>query len=147
MQIQFTRQQIITPLVIGTMILGIGSFNLQPAKAQVDRSAMREMAEDLNLSRSQKRQLAGVMRNFRSELDDILTADQLELLHAARQEMQSQTPPQVQTDLDLKNELNLTEEQTEQIVEARRDMVDSLQDVLTPEQIESILELAIVGQL
>ncbi|MEB3213238.1 MAG: hypothetical protein VKL39_17945 [Leptolyngbyaceae bacterium] len=147
MKLQFTRKQIIKPLAIGTMILGIGSFNLQPAAAQVDRNAMREMAEELDLSRSQMRQLAGVMRSFRSEIEDILTSEQLELLQAAREELQSQTQAQIQNAQELKEALDLTEEQTEQLAEARRELVDELQNVLTSEQIESLLEMTILSQI
>ncbi|MGK7890162.1 MAG: hypothetical protein AB4042_12575 [Leptolyngbyaceae cyanobacterium] len=147
MQIQFTPKQIISPLVIGTMILGIGSFTVQPATAQVSRQAMREMAEEMDLSRSQMRQLAGVMRGFRSEVEDILTSEQLELLQAEREEMQSQMQPQAHNAQALTEELDLTEEQAKQIVEAREAMVNELQDILNPEQIESILEMTIVSQI
>jgi len=147
MEIQFTRKQIIKPLIIGTMVLGIGSFNVQPAAAQVDPSVMREMAEELELSRSQMRQLAGIMRGLRSEIEDILTSEQLELLQAAREEMQSQAQPQIQNAQELKEKLDLTEEQTEQLAEVRNEIVDELLGVLTPEQIEGILEMTIAGQI
>lgn len=147
MQIQFTRKQIIRSLAIGTMVLGIGSFNVQPAAPQVAPSVIRQMAEELDLSRTQMRQLAGIMRGFRSEIEDILTSEQIELLQSAREEMQSQTQPQVHNVQKLKEELDLTEEQTEQLAEVRNEIVDELQGVLTPEQVESILEMMILDQI
>ncbi len=145
MQIQLTRKRIVNTLLIGTIVLGIGSLNIQPAEAQLSRSAFRETARELNLSRSQMREVAGIMRNFRSEIAEILTPEQFELLQSAREQQQSQT--QIQNPQELQEELNLTDTQSEQLAVVREKMVVELQEVLAPNQLERIMEMTVFSQL
>ena len=128
MPIQFTRKGVFSLLLVGTLALGIGSFNLQPADAQLSRSTFRATARELNLSRSQMRKVAGVMRSFKSDLEDILTPEQFELLQSAPQQ---QSPTQKQ---ELKEVLALTDTQSSQLASAREDMVEGLQGILSPSQ-------------
>lgn len=128
MPIKVTRRGIFNTLLIGTLALGIGSFNLQPSVAQLDRSNFRQTARELNLSRSQMRQVAGIMRSFRSDIEDILTPGQLELFQTA-QKQQSQIQKQ-----ELRDLLALTDTQLAQLASAREEMVADLEGVLTPSQ-------------
>lgn len=141
MNFQLTRKRIVNTLLVGTLALGIGSFNLQPAAAQMDRSAFREVAEELNLSRSQMRQVGGIMRGVNSELEEILTPEQIELIQATRAQQQSQDPQELQA------ALNLTDTQTAQLAVVREETVVELQEVLTPEQLEGIMEMTVFDQL
>lgn len=143
MQLQLTRKRIINPLLIGTLALGLGSFYSRPAIAQLDRSAFRELAEELDLSRSQMLEVGGIMRSFNSELEDILTSEQLEVLQSAREQQQSET----QDPEDIQEALNLTDTQSEQIAVVREEAVDDLESVLTPEQIEGLMEMTAFNQL
>ena len=144
MQIRLTRSVFSNLLLIGTLALSIGSLYAQPAAAQLNRSNFRELAEELDLSRSQMREIGGIMRGFNAELQEILTAEQYESLQAARAQ---------QADADgrdpeaLKASLNLTDEQSSQIASARTELVAGLEDVLTPEQIERMIEIAGFDQL
>ena len=60
MKFQLICKRIVNTLLMGTLVLGLGSFNLQPATAQLDRSTFREIAQELNLSRSQMREVGGI---------------------------------------------------------------------------------------
>ena len=144
MQLQLTRKGIVNALLVGTLTVGFGSFYLQPATAQMDRSSFRELAEELDLSRSQMREVGGIMRNLNSEIEDILTADQLDLLKSAREQQQAQDPEEFQ---ELREALNLTDTQSEQLTVVREEMVDDLGEVLTPDQLERIVEVTAFGQL
>ncbi len=139
MQRQLTRKGLIKTLLITTLTLGMGSFNNQPASAQLDRSTFRETAQELNLSRSQMRETAGIMRDFKSDIETILTSEQLEILQTA-QEQPPQEPQQLQ------DALNLTDAQSTQLAAAREEMVLDLQAVLQPYQLEGIMELTAFSQ-
>lgn len=143
MQIQLTRKRIVNALLMATLALGLGSFNSQPAAAQIDRSAFREMAEELDLSRAQMREVAGIMRSLNSDIEEILTPEQIELLQAAREQQQSQA----QNPQELQEELNLTDTQSAQLAEVKEETVVELQSVLTPEQLEGIMEMTAFGNL
>ena len=145
MQIQLTQKRIVNTLLMGTLALGLGSFHIQPASAQLSRSAFREIAEELDLSRSQTREVAGVMRNFNSEIEEILTSDQFDLLQSTREQQQSQT--QTQDPQELREAINLTDTQSAQLAAAREEMVVGLQEVLTPDQVERIIEMTAFSQL
>lgn len=145
MQIQRTRKRIVSTLLIGTLSLGIGSVSVQPATAQLTRSAFRETARELNLSRSQMQEVAGIMRGFSSEIEGILTPEQLEILQSAREEQQSE--PQAQTTQEVQAALTLTDTQATQLATAREEMTAGLQAVLTPEQIEGLMEKTGFNQL
>ncbi|MEO0925780.1 MAG: hypothetical protein AAFY63_07905 [Cyanobacteria bacterium J06643_13] len=138
MQIQLTRIRIFNTLLIWVITLAIGSFHIQPAAAQFNRSSFRETARELNLSRSQMQEIAGIMRNFKSEIEEILTPEQFELLQSARKQQQSQT--QTQEPYQLQETLNLTDTQSTQLVALRKEMVVDLQEILTPYQVERIME-------
>ncbi|EKU99921.1 hypothetical protein Lepto7375DRAFT_2007 [Leptolyngbya sp. PCC 7375] len=141
MQFQITRKRIVNTLLIGTLALGLGSFNSQPATAQLDRSTFREVAQELDLSRSQMRQVGGIMRDLNSELEEILTPEQLETLQSAREQQESQDPQELQ------EALNLTDTQSEQLAVAHAETVAELQEVLTPEQLEGIMEVTAFNRL
>ncbi len=141
MQIQLTRKRIVNTLLIGTLALGLGSFNIQPAAAQLDRSAFREVAEELNLSRSQMREVGGIIRGLNSELEEILTPEQLETLQSVRDQQQSQDPQELQ------EALNLTDTQSAQLAVAREETVAELQEILTTEQLEGIMERTAFSRL
>ena len=145
MHIQLTRKRIVTTLLIGTLALGIGSLNIQPATAQLSRSNFREMARELNLNQSQMRAVADIMRNFNSEIEEILTTEQFELLQSAREQQQSQT--QTQDPQELQEALNLTDTQSTQLAVVREEMVVELQEVLAPYQLEGIIEMTAFSQL
>ncbi|MEL6493355.1 MAG: hypothetical protein AAFV85_06405 [Cyanobacteria bacterium J06634_6] len=145
MQIQLTRKRIVNTLLIGTLALGIGSLTIQPATAQLSRSAFREAAKELNLSRSQMQDVAGIMRGFSSEIQEVFTPEQLELLQSAREQQQSQTP--AQDPQELREALNLTDTQSAQLAVVREEMVVELQSVLEPYQLEGIMELTAFSQL
>lgn len=144
MQIQLTRKRIINTLLIGTMTLAIASLNIQPAQAQLNRSAFREMSRELNLSRSEMREIAGIMRNFKSEVQEILTPEQFEQLQSAREQQQSQPP--TQDPQEVQEALNLTDDQLTQLAEIREEMVVALQAVLTPDQLERMMETIALSQ-
>ncbi|MDV3347293.1 hypothetical protein QGP82_01175 [Leptothoe sp. LEGE 181152] len=141
MQFQITRKRIVNTVLIGTLALGLGNFNGQPATAQLDRSTFREVAQELDLSRSQMRQVGGIMRDLNSELEEILTPGQLETLQSAREQQESQDPQ------DLQEALNLTDTQSEQLAVAHAETVAELQEVLTPEQLEGIMEVTAFSRL
>ena len=101
----------------------------------MDRSAFREIAQELNLSRSQMREVGGIMRDLNSEITEILTAEQLDALKSAREQQQTQAPE------ELKESLNLTDTQSEQLAVVREETVVELQSVLTPEQVEGIMAM------
>lgn len=145
MPFQLTRKRIANTVLIGTLILGIGSINMRPAIAQMSRSEFRDLAQELDLSRSQMRSVAGTMRGFKSDVEDILTPEQLDLLQAAQDQSQGEEQ-QAQDPQDVQNALNLTDAQSTQIETAREDMVTELQEFLTPEQIEQIVELMTFSQ-
>ena len=151
MHIQLTRKRIVNTLLIGTLALGIGSLTLQPAIAQLSRSTFREMARELNLSRSQTHEMASIMRSFNSELEEILTPEQFDLLQSVQEQRQSQSQlqpqsqPQTQDLEDLQGALNLTETQSAQLAVARETMVVELQEILAPYQLERIMEMTPFG--
>lgn len=149
MQIQRTRKRIVNTLLIGTLALGVGSLSIQPATAQLSRSAFRETARELNLSRAQMQDVAGIMRSFSSEIEEILTPEQFEILQSVREQKQSQpqSQPQEQNPEELRDTMNLTDTQSTQIATAREEMVTGLQEVLTPEQIEGLMEKTGFNQL
>ena len=138
MRIQHTREKIVKALLIGTVTLTTGTFNLQPATAQFNRSTFRETSRELNLSRSQMREVAGILRSFNSEIKDILTPEQFEELKSAKEQQQSN--PQGHNLQNLHEELNLTDTQSADLFKARKVMTLELQEVLAPEQIEKIME-------
>ncbi|MEM9265265.1 MAG: hypothetical protein AAGA46_07045 [Cyanobacteria bacterium P01_F01_bin.13] len=139
MKFQLTRKGIVNASLIGA--LGLGSFHIQPAAAQLDRSTFREVAKELNLSRSQMREVGSIIRDLNSELEEILTAEQIETLQSARDQQQSQDPQELQ------EALNLTDTQSAQFAVAREETVAELQAILTPEQLEGIMERTAFKQL
>ncbi len=130
---QFTRRQIFNTLLIGTLAVGIGSFNLQPSDAQLNRSNFRQTARELDLSRSQMRQVAGIVRSFKSDIKDILTPEQFERFRSA-QKQQSKIQRQ-----ELKELLALSDTQAAQLASAREEMIADLEGVLTPSQFTRIV--------
>ena len=143
MQLQLTQKRIVNTLLTCGLALGIGSFSLQPATAQVNRGAFREVAQELNLSQSQMREVGGIMRDLNSEIEEILTPEQFELLQSTREQQQSQP----QSPQQLQEVLNLTDTQADQLAEVRAETVVELQGVLTPYQLERIMEMTAFNQL
>lgn len=136
---QITQKRLVNIVLIGT--LGLGSFQIQPAAAQVDRSAFREVAEELDLSRSQMRQVGGIMRGLNSDVEDILTTEQFDLLRSTREQGGVQDRQELQAALDL------TDAQALQLAAVREETVAELQSVLTTEQLEKIMEMTVFDQL
>lgn len=145
MKIQFIRKRIVGAVLIGAMALGLGSLHSQPAEAQLSRSAFREAAKELNLSRSQMQDVAGIMRGFSAEIQETLTPEQFEQLQSAREQQPSQS--QGQDPEALQDALNLTETQSTQLAVAREDMVMGLQEILEPYQLEGMMEMTGFNQL
>ncbi len=141
MQLQLTQKRIVNTLLISTLALGLGSFNIQPAAAQLNRGNFREVAQELNLSRSQMREVGGIMRDLNSEIEEILTPEQFELLQSTREQQQSQNPQELQ------EVLNLTDTQSAQLAVVREETVVELQSILTSEQLEKIMEMSAFNQL
>jgi hypothetical protein len=103
------------------------------------------MARELNLSRSQMQATAGIMREFKSEIEGILTPEQVEVMQSARGQRQSQS--QIQDPQQLQEALNLTGTQSAQLAAAREEMVMELQAILAPYQLEGIMEMTGFSQL
>lgn len=145
MQLQLTRKGIANIALVGAIAMTVSVLQSQPASAQLNRSNFREVASELNLSRSQMREVGGIMRNFNTELQDILTEEQYELLQASRESQASGS--EAQDPQALRDSLNLTDTQSEQLATARGSMMTELQAVLTPEQIAGMMEMAGFDQL
>lgn len=142
-QRQLANALVTNTLLVGTLVLGIGSLGVQPAQAQMSRSAFRETARELNLSRSQMQSVAGIMRDFSDEIQDILTPEQFELLQSTREQQASQ-PEDTEV---LKEALALTQTQSTQLAVVREEMVTGLKEVLEPYQLEGIMEMTAFSQL
>ncbi|MEL6779259.1 MAG: hypothetical protein AAFO06_18580 [Cyanobacteria bacterium J06597_16] len=142
-QRQLANALVTNTLLVGTLVLGIGSLGVQPAQAQMSRSAFRETARELNLSRSQMQSVAGIMRDFSDEIQDILTPEQFELLQSTREQQASQPED---TEM-LKEALALTQTQSTQLAVVREEMVTGLKEVLEPYQLEGIMEMTAFSQL
>lgn len=142
-QRQLANALVTNTLLVGTLVLGIGSLGVQPAQAQMSRSAFRETARELNLSRSQMQGVAGIMRDFSDEIQDILTPEQFELLQSTREQQASQPED---TEM-LKEALALTQTQSTQLAVVREEMVTGLKEVLEPYQLEGIMEMTAFSQL
>ncbi|MEO1446118.1 MAG: hypothetical protein AAFV46_07755 [Cyanobacteria bacterium J06635_11] len=142
-QRQLANALVTNTLLVGTLVLGIGSLGVQPAQAQMSRSAFRETARELNLSRSQMQSVAGIMRDFSDEIQDILTPEQFELLQSTREQQASQPED---TEM-VKEALALTQTQSTQLAVVREEMVTGLKEVLEPYQLEGIMEMTAFSQL
>ncbi|MEO1391659.1 MAG: hypothetical protein AAFV90_01960 [Cyanobacteria bacterium J06634_5] len=142
-QRQLANTLVTNTLLVGMLVLGIGSLGVQPAQAQMSRSAFRETARELNLSRSQMQSVAGIMRDFSDEIQDILTPEQFELLQSTREQQASQ-PEDTEV---LKEALALTQTQSTQLAVVREEMVTGLKEVLEPYQLEGIMEMTAFSQL
>ncbi len=145
MKFQPTQKRIVNTLLIGAVAITIASLQVQPANAQMSRSAFREAARELDLNRSQMREIGGIMKNSKSELQAILTPEQFELLQSARQ--QAQTQAQARNPEQFKSALGLTDIQAAQLAALHEGMIVQLQEILTPDQLEGIMELTAFSQL
>ncbi|MEM6835592.1 MAG: hypothetical protein AAF609_01955 [Cyanobacteria bacterium P01_C01_bin.120] len=137
----------VIPKVSRLLLIGLGAGALlistprlaQSQTAGINRQAMRE----LNLSFSQMQQMRGVMQSYQSELEEILTSEQLEQLEALKAEQQEQ--PSVDARPDLAVELDLSTEQASQLDALQEDMTAELQEILSDEQLEQMQELGLTG--
>lgn len=89
----------------------------------------QKMAERLNLTQEQQNQLKQIRENTRSQIEAVLTQEQLQKLQAAKQAGGRRGNRR-----DVWASLNLTQEQKNKIKEIRQSTKQQMQAVLTPEQ-------------
>jgi Spy/CpxP family protein refolding chaperone len=118
----------ISALLLGNPELALG----QPAGG-------REAIRSLNLSRAQQQQLRGVMQDYQSSLEDILTREQRSQL----QDLQAQG--NMGDPADIAAELNLNQGQANQFAALQDEMADELTAILTPTQIQQAREIGLPG--
>lgn len=90
--------------------------------------------------------VAGIMRDFSAEIQEILTPEQFELRQSTREQQASQ-PEDPQEPQALKEALALTETQSTQLAVVREEMVTGLEEVLDPDQLEGVMEMTALSQL
>ena len=127
-------------LLIG---MGVGALLVSAPQVARGQSVNREAIRELNLSRSQMRELCNVMRSYQSEMQGILTAEQLEQLEDLQAERKES--PDTDESVDLAAELNLSEEQTSQFEALQEDIAAEFQTILSAEQLEQAEELGLPG--
>ncbi len=129
-------------LLIGLAVGGLLISTPRLAQGQpagVNRQALRS----LNLSRSQMQQMRGVMQGYQSELEDILTSDQLEQLQDLQASRQEQ--PTEGGRPDLAAELDLSADQVSQLEILGGSMTTELQEILSADQLEQLQDLGLPG--
>ncbi|MGD1854663.1 MAG: hypothetical protein ACFB2W_10455 [Leptolyngbyaceae cyanobacterium] len=123
---------------IGTLLLSV------PQVAQSQTSgANREAVRALNLSRSQIREMRSVMQSYQSELNDILTSEQLEQFEALQAERREE--PTANTSVDLASELNLKDDQASQLTTLQEGIAEDFQEILSAAQLQQAQELGFPG--
>jgi hypothetical protein len=132
---RMTSRLLLVSVGVGGLLISTPS----PAQSQVNREAIRS----LNLSRSQMRQMRGVMQGYQSELGEILTPEQQRQLEDLQAERQNQPTPA--SPPDLAAELNLSVEQASQLETLRTSMGEDLRAILSEEQIGQAQELGLPG--
>ena len=128
-------------VIAGSSLLLMASPQLVSAQATTDPAAIRQ---ELDLNRSQMRQLRGIMQDHRAELEDILTPEQLEEMQALREAAQqdsSVSDSEQPSREDIIAELDLSEDQVEQLEQTRESLQQDLEAVLTPEQLAKLEEM------
>lgn len=137
--IRATSKLLIVSLSISAMVLVAPQLAMgQPAGAP-----SREALRSLNLSRAQMRQLRGVMQNYQSSFDNVLTSSQKQRLEDLQAEQGNQAG--AGNPADLINQLNLTEAQSTQLATLQENMAGELQGILTPEQLQQAQEIGFPG--
>lgn len=127
-------------LLIG---LGVGALVLgtpQLARSQSSR-VNREAVRALNLSRSQMREMRSVMQSYQSDIQNILTSEQIEQL----EDLQEQARDQGDAPVDLAAELNLTTDQATQLEALQTDMASEFQEILSAEQLRQAQDMGLPG--
>jgi Spy/CpxP family protein refolding chaperone len=123
----------------GVILAGLSSLILQlapvPALAQttpapVDPAQIFAVLEDLNLSPEQKTQLQQLAQSTRSQIEAILTPEQLDLLRSKMAEGQRLR--------EVLPQLELTLEQRRQVLPITQSARAQVNSILTPEQQEQI---------
>jgi Spy/CpxP family protein refolding chaperone len=130
-------------LIIGLSISAMVLVTPQLAMGQPAGAPSREALRSLNLSRSQMRQLRGVMQNYQSSFNNILTSSQKQQLEDLQAEQGNQAG--AGNPDDLINQLNLTEAQSSQLATLQENMAGELQGILTPEQLQQAQEIGFPG--
>ncbi len=131
--IRTTSRLLLVGVGVSALVLGNPEFALgQPAGG-------REAIRSLNLSRAQQQQLRGVMQDYQSSLEDILTREQRSQLRDLQAEGNLGDPA------DIAAELNLNQGQANQFAALQDEMADELTAILTPTQIQQAREIGLPG--
>ncbi|MEM6521510.1 MAG: hypothetical protein AAF722_19515, partial [Cyanobacteria bacterium P01_C01_bin.70] len=111
------------------------------AQSVSDPAAIRQ---ELGLNRSQMRQLRDIMQDYQAELANVLTAEQLaemQDLREATREDDSVSESERLSQEDIIAELDLSDDQVQQLAQARESLEQDLEAVLTPDQLEKLAEM------
>ena len=127
-------------LLVGVGVGGLLLSTPSPAQSQVSRDAIRS----LNLSRSQMREMRGIMQGYQSELNEILTADQQQRLEELKADREGQSTSDG-SHPDLLAELDLTEDQAAQLSTLQADLAADFESLLSADQLEQAQELGFPG--
>lgn len=125
----------------GTTLLLITPAQLAHAQSVSDPAAIRQ---ELGLNRSQMRQLRDIMQDYQAELANVLTAEQLaemQDLREATREDDSVSESERLSQEDIIAELDLSDDQVQQLAQARESLKQDLEALLTPEQLEKLAEM------
>lgn len=127
-------------ITVGTSLLLLTPAQMAQAQSTNNAAAIRQ---ELNLNRSQMRQLRDIMQGYQAELADILTAEQLAEMQDLGEAAQAngQTAQSRPSTEELIAELNLSEDQVDQLTQARESLEQDLTTVLSPEQMEKLREI------
>lgn len=128
---------------LGLVAAGASLLLLTPAQMAQAQSTNNAAAirQELNLNRSQMRQLRDITQGYHAELADILTAEQLAEMQALREAAQANGPSGSPSAEELIAELHLSEDQVDQLTQARESLEQDLTAVLSPEQMEKLREI------
>lgn len=130
-------------LIVGLSISAMALVSPQMAHGQPAGAPPREALRSLNLSRSQMRQLRGVMQSYQSSFDGILTSSQKQRLEDLQAQQRNQSG--AGNPADLVDQLNLTEAQSTELASLQESMAEELQGILTPEQLQQAREIGFPG--
>lgn len=122
-------------LVAPTQLVHAQSPQVVQAQSKGDPATIKR---ELGLSRSQMRQLRGMMQDYQAELEDILTPEQLEEMQSLREAAQQGSSVSAE---DALAELDLSEDQATQLEQTRASLRQDLAGVLTPAQLEKLEEM------
>ncbi|WP_017296830.1 hypothetical protein [Nodosilinea nodulosa] len=130
-------------LMVGLSISAMVLVAPQMAHGQPAGAPPREALRSLNLSRSQMRQLRGVMQNYQSSLNGILTASQKQQLEDLQAQQRNQSG--AGNPADLISQLDLTEAQSSQLASLQENMAQELRGILTSEQLQQAQRIGFPG--